>query len=226
MLPLIVGGGFAAVALTGPISVERVRELVVVDDGPVGVLVFVLVSALLSVAFFPGPLLAGASGVLFGTALGTPVSIAAATLGAVLGCLLSRTLGTRAVERLGGPRVLAARDWATRRGFTGVLLLRLAPGIPYNLVNYCVGLTGIPVLVFAVGTAIGTAPRALAYTALGGQLGSFDSAESIAAIALLVVMGALGIVLGSRDPELRAIVSRRFRRRGNRTRTPSTRDDG
>ena len=137
------------------------------------------------------------------------MSIASATLGAVLGCLLSRWLGARPVQELGGPRVLAARDWATRRGFTGVLLLRLAPGIPYNLVNYCVGLTGIPVMVFALGTAIGTAPRALAYTALGGQLGSFDSWQSIAAIALLVVMGAFGVALGARDPELRALVGRR-----------------
>ncbi|HEY0640609.1 MAG TPA: hypothetical protein VGD67_23515, partial [Pseudonocardiaceae bacterium] len=86
-----------------------------------------------------------------------------------------------------------------------------------NAVNYAVGLTRVPVLVFALGTAIGTAPRAFAYTALGGTLGDLTSWQSVAAVTVLVVMGAAGLWLGGRDPELRAALRRR-RARGTRRR--------
>ena len=212
-LAVFVGAALATVALSGSLSVDRVRDWA--DGyGAAGPIVFIALSAALTVGMFPGPLLAGASGLLFGTALGTPISITAATVGAVLACLLSRTVAREPVAELGGPRLLATRDWVGRRGFTGVLLLRLMPGVPYTVVNYGVGLTHIPVAVFAAGTAIGCAPRAFAYTALGGQLGSFDSWEFVVALVVLVGMAALGLALAARDAELRAGVARlRSRRR-------------
>ena len=103
--------------------------------GPVA---FIAVSSLLTVVFFPGPLLAGAAGLLFGTALGTPTALVAATLGATLACLLSRFVAGDAVEELGGPRVRSLAAWVARRGFLSVLYARLAPGVPYNAVNYAV----------------------------------------------------------------------------------------
>jgi uncharacterized membrane protein YdjX (TVP38/TMEM64 family) len=66
--------------------------------GVLAPLAFVVVSSLLTVAMFPGPLLSGASGLLFGTALGTPVSIIAATLGASLAFSIARRFGARAVD--------------------------------------------------------------------------------------------------------------------------------
>jgi uncharacterized membrane protein YdjX (TVP38/TMEM64 family) len=195
------------VALSGSLSVDKVRDWA--DGyGAAGPLVFIAISSALTVVLFPGPILAGASGLLFGTALGTPISIVAATLGAVLACQLARTVAREPVAQLGGPRLLAIRDWVGRRGFTGVLLLRLMPGVPYTAVNYGVGLTHVPIAVFAAGTAIGCAPRAFAYTALGGQLGSFDSWEFVVALAVLVGMGALGLALAARDDELREGVRR------------------
>ena len=74
---------------------------------------------------------------------------------------------TRSRE-LAGPRLLALRAWVGARGFQRVLLARIAPGMPYNLVNYAAGLTPVALGVFAPATAIGVAPRAFAYTALGG----------------------------------------------------------
>src|SRR5207253_8934094 len=119
-LALLVGGCFVLVSTTGDRSAERVRGWV--DGyGVAGPLVFIVVSACLTVALFPGPLLAGASGLLFGTALGTPVSIIAATLGATLAFSLSRWWAHDAVGALAGPRVQALRAWVGRRGFLTVL---------------------------------------------------------------------------------------------------------
>jgi uncharacterized membrane protein YdjX (TVP38/TMEM64 family) len=203
---LTLAGTLAAVlaglALTGSLGPERVRDWI--DGfGLLGPVAFVAVSSLLTVALFPGPLLAGASGLLFGTALGTPLSILAATLGASLAFSLSRWWAHDAVLALAGRRLLALRDWVGRRGFLSVLYARLAPGVPYHLVNYAAGLTPIALRTFAAATAVGAAPRAFAYTALGGSFGDLGSPEGIIALCVIVTMAIAGLVLARRD--LRAL---------------------
>jgi uncharacterized membrane protein YdjX (TVP38/TMEM64 family) len=197
-LVLLVGGAFLVVALSGSLSADGVRDRV--DSlGAAGPLLFIPISACLTVALFPGPLLAGASGLLFGTALGTPVSIVSATLGATLAFCLARWWAHDAVAELAGPRLNGLRAWVGRRGFLSVLYARIAPGVPYSLVNYAAGLTPILLRSFVAATAIGCAPRAFAYTALGGSLGDLRSPEAIAAVVILVVMAAVGALLGGRD---------------------------
>lgn len=198
VLAAALGGFVAFFALSGSFSVDEVRDRVE-GYGAAGPLVFIAVSSCLTVCLFPGPLLAGASGLLFGTALGTPVSIAGATLGATLAFSLSRWWAHDAVEQLAGPRLQSLRAWVGRRGFLSVLYARLAPGVPYTLVNYAAGLTPIALRSFVAATAVGCAPRAFAYTALGGSFGDLRSPETIVAIAVLVVMAIAGLALARRD---------------------------
>ena len=178
--------------LSGSVSAHRVRDSM--DGfGVAGPLVFIVVSSALTVVMFPGPVLSGASGLLFGTALGTPVSIVSATCGAALAFSISRWWAHDAVA--GHVRLAAVRAWVGERGFESVLLARIAPGVPYNLVNYAAGLTPVSLGVFAAATALGVAPRAFAYTALGGSIGNLGSPAAIVAFCLLVVEGVIGIWL-------------------------------
>jgi uncharacterized membrane protein YdjX (TVP38/TMEM64 family) len=197
-LALLVGAAFLVVALSGSLSADAVRDRV--DSlGAAGPLLFIPISACLTVALFPGPLLAGASGLLFGTALGTPVSIVSATLGATMAFSLSRWWAHDAVAALAGPRLSALRAWVGRRGFFSVLYARIAPGVPYSLVNYAAGLAPVLLRAFVAATAIGVAPRAFAYTALGGSLGDLRSPEAIVAVVVLVGMAVVGLALARRD---------------------------
>jgi uncharacterized membrane protein YdjX (TVP38/TMEM64 family) len=187
------------VAGSGKLSAQRVQDWV--DGyGVAGPLVFIVVSAALTPALFPGPLLAGASGLLFGTWLGTPISIISATLGAVLAFGLARRLAHDAVASFepAHPRLAALRAWIGRRGFLAILYARIVPGVPYSLVNYGAGLSPVALRTFAAATAIGCAPRAFAYTALGGSLDNLRSPEAIAAVVVLVVMAIAGAVLARR----------------------------
>jgi uncharacterized membrane protein YdjX (TVP38/TMEM64 family) len=188
----------AVVLLTSGFSAQGVRDWV--DGfGVAAPLVFIVVSAALTCALFPSPVLAGASGLLFGTALGFPVSLTAATLGASCAFLISRKVGFTAVDQLAGPRVRRIRAWIGRRGFVAVLYARIVPGMPYTLVNYAAGLTPLRLPVFAAATALGAAPRAFAYTALGGSLGNWTSPATIAAAVVLVVMAGVGLLLLRRE---------------------------
>jgi uncharacterized membrane protein YdjX (TVP38/TMEM64 family) len=167
--------------------------------GPLAPLAFVAVSASLTPLMFPGPLLAGASGLLFGAALGFPVTLTSAVLGACLAFLISRYIAGDAVEHLAGPRLQALEEMVSRRGFVSVLYARIAPGVPYTLVNYAAGLTRIPLAAFAAATALGAAPRAFAYTALGGSLGDLRSPEALIAVAIIGAMWVVGLVLLVRE---------------------------
>jgi uncharacterized membrane protein YdjX (TVP38/TMEM64 family) len=201
-LAVVVAALFAAVALTGDLSADRVRDAAR-EAGPLAPLAFIAISSLLTVAMFPGPLLSGASGLLFGTALGTPVSIVAATLGACLAFSLSRRFGAGAVDELSGQRVRVVQDFIAQRGFLAVLYARILPAMPYNVVNYAAGVTRVPLLTFAAATAIGCAPRAFAYTALGGNLSNLGSPAALVAFAVLIVMGVGGMLVAARDAGVR-----------------------
>ena len=156
---------------------------------------YVALCAGLTLAFFPFPLVAAAGGVLFGTLEGTVLSILGGSIGAVLAFLLARYGASASVQALVGDRLARLQDAIERRGFVAVLYARIVPGVPRDLANYAFGLTRVGIGAFTAATVIGIAPRAFAYTALGGSLGSFDSTESVLAIATLVAMGLLGLAL-------------------------------
>lgn len=191
-LALLIAGGIGFFLFSG-IDAKEVRDRVD-DAGPWAPVAFVFVSAALTVLFIPGPLLAAASGLLFGVGLGTPLSIISATLGATLAFSISRWWAHDAIAHLAGPRVNAIREWIGNRGFRSVFYARIAPGAPYNAVNYAAGLTPIRMRDFVLATMIGCSPRAFAYTALGGSLSNLDRPEAIIAFAVLIVMAAIGLV--------------------------------
>ena len=203
---LLIGG-----LLLVPRDPEGIRDAVDAA-GVLAPAAFVAVGAFLTMAFFPFPVTAAAGGLLFGVAAGTALSVMAETLGATAALLLARHGARDSAMRLAGPRLAAVLRGIARRGFSAVLLVRVVPGVPRHPANYAFGLTAVGIAPFVAATALGTAPRALGYAALGGTLGDFSSAESIAAVAGLAAFGTLGLWLAARDPELRALIRARWGR--------------
>jgi uncharacterized membrane protein YdjX (TVP38/TMEM64 family) len=150
------------------------------------------VSAVLGAALVPGPLLAATSGLLFGAALGTAVTIAASTLSAVLSLVLGRHAGRAHVE----PRVPPLADLAQRHGTPAVALQRLAPFVPDAPASYLFGAVGVRAWQIALGTLIGSAPRAFSYTSIGASLDAPGSPLALAGWAGVVLTGLAGLVLG------------------------------
>jgi uncharacterized membrane protein YdjX (TVP38/TMEM64 family) len=195
----IVLGLFAAATISGRLpSAEEVRDW---GDGLgwAGPVVFIPAAAAGLCLFVPGPVLAGAAGLLFGTAGGTPVALSFIVLGAVMQMSISRYLAGDAAAQLLPERVKRFDNFIEQRGFWAVFYMRLAPAIPYNLVNYGAGLTSLKVRAMAAGTAVGALPRTFAWVALGGNLDDLGSTEAKVAIALLVAMAVVGAVLARRQ---------------------------
>ena len=195
----LVLGLFAVATLSGSLpSAGEVRDWGN-DLGVAGRIAFIPAAACALCLFMPGPVLSGAAGLLFGTAAGTPIALTFIVLGAVMQMSISRYLAGDAAVHLLPERVKRFDRFIEERGFWAVFYMRLAPAIPYNLVNYGAGLTSLKVRAMAAGTAVGALPRTFAWVALGGNLDDLGSPEAKTAIALLVVMAAGGAVLARRQ---------------------------
>jgi uncharacterized membrane protein YdjX (TVP38/TMEM64 family) len=192
LLLLALLGLFLFVAGRAPAPAE-VREWIA-PFGIAGPLVFLLVGTALHASFVPGPLIAGASGLLFGPVLGTAVTLTGSVGSALVELLVSRHAGRAGMDRLGGRRYQALATWLEHHGFGAVVVLRLAPVLPDAPVSYAAGLSHVRVWQIAAGTAVGAAPRAFAYTALGGSLGNLNSPLAYVAVAVIVVAGLAGVL--------------------------------
>ena len=134
--------------------------------------VFILGYALATVAFIPGSVLTLAAGAIFGLAKGTLFVFIAATLGSSLAFLVSRYVARRLVERkLAGHKKFASIDQAIgKQGFKIVLLLRMTPLVPFNFLNYGLGLTRVRFLPYVLAS-IGMLPGTLLYVYYGKLVG-------------------------------------------------------
>lgn len=157
-------------------------------------LVFIAAYAVASVLFLPGMVMTLAGGALFGPAWGTLINLTGATIGAILAFLIARYLGADWVaQRLGG-RLRQLVAGVEAEGWRFVAFVRLVPVFPYNLLNYALGLTRIPLVSYALATFVCMAPGALAYTYVG-YAGRQAVAGGEAAIQTgLIALGLLAAV--------------------------------
>ena len=145
--------------------------------GPWAPAAFVLGYVAAAVAFVPGSLLTLAAGALFGLVRGVVYVMLGATLGATAAFLVSRYLVRGRVEaRVRADRRFAAIDDAVgTQGRRIVFLLRLSPVLPFNLLNYALGVTRVRLLDFVVACA-GMLPGTVLYVYYGKLAGDVAGA--------------------------------------------------
>jgi len=137
------------------------------SSGWMAPVVFMLCYALATVVFFPGSVLSLTGGALFGVVQGTIYNVLGATLGATLAFLCSRYLVSDWVRQRSGTRLTKIVEGVEEEGWRFVAFVRLVPIFPYNLLNYALGLTRIPVLHYALATMLFILPGGIAYTYVG-----------------------------------------------------------
>jgi len=156
--------------------------------------VFVMIYVGLTVLLFPAVVATLAGGALFGVVAGSLITLVAAVLGATIAFAIGRRLGQADVQRLIGGRASRLEEWMRRRGFVALLYARLVPIVPFNLLNYAAGMTGMSLRSYVAATAIGIIPGTVAYTALGSTArhpGSLPFIIALTAVAILTVVLAV-----------------------------------
>ena len=168
-------GGLALALAAGLLLAFANRELLSADAltrwlaeaGVWAPVAFIALYAAATVFFFPGAVLTLAAGALFGAVPGALYSLTGATLGAVLAFVIARYLAADWVARRAGGRLKQLIEGVEAEGWRFVAFVRLVPLFPFNLVNYALGLTRIPLAAYAAASFVCMFPGALAYAWLG-----------------------------------------------------------
>jgi uncharacterized membrane protein YdjX (TVP38/TMEM64 family) len=168
-------GVFALVAHTDHwLTVEGLQAMI----GRYGILsplVYVVVATLLVVAWAPRSLLSMVAGALFGIGLGSALALLMGVLSAMGGYAMGAALGQAYVDRRVTGRSRQIVEFIRRRGFLAVLIGRIFPLFPTELVSVASGTTGIRLGPYALASTLGIAPGAFLCTAFGASLLDHDS---------------------------------------------------
>ena len=132
------------------------------------------VYAVACVLFVPGAILTLGAGFLFGVVRGTIAVSVGSVLGATAAFLVGRTLLRGWIEKrvAAYPRFQAIDQAVGREGFKIVLLVRLSPIFPFNLLNYACGLTKVRLWQYVLASWIGMLPGTVMYVYVGSALKS------------------------------------------------------
>jgi uncharacterized membrane protein YdjX (TVP38/TMEM64 family) len=137
--------------------------------GPAGIAVFVAVYVVAAVLFVPGSILTLGAGAVFGLFWGTAAVSVGSTLGAAVAFLVGRYVARERVARWASenPKFEAIDAAVGRAGGRIVLLTRLSPLFPYNLLNYLFGVTRVGFWPYLFASWAGMFPATVLYVYLG-----------------------------------------------------------
>jgi uncharacterized membrane protein YdjX (TVP38/TMEM64 family) len=140
--------------------------------GYIGGIAFMGIYIIATVAFLPGSILTLGAGVVFGIVFGAIYVFVGATLGAIAAFLVGRYIARGWVsQKIADNQKFAAIDRAVaHEGFKIVLLTRLSPIFPFNLLNYAFGVTGVSLKDYALAS-IGMLPGTIMYVYIGSLAG-------------------------------------------------------
>jgi uncharacterized membrane protein YdjX (TVP38/TMEM64 family) len=140
-------------------------------------LVFIALYIVATVLLLPGSLLTLGAGYLFGLGYGFAMVSFASVVGASCAFLVGRFFARQWVaKKLGNMPRFAALDRAIeQRGALIVLLTRLSPIFPFNLLNYALGLTGVRFWTYVAVSWVGMIPGTMLYVYLGSIASNLTS---------------------------------------------------
>ncbi|ALF52655.1 SNARE associated Golgi family protein [Nostoc piscinale CENA21] len=138
-----------------------------------GIVAYIGIYNLATLLFIPGSILTLKAGCLFGLIWGSVYVLIAAIIGAVLAFLIGRYLSRNWVSRQieQHPKLKAIDVAVAKEGWKIVLLTRLCPLFPFNLLNYFFGVTQVSLKDYVLGS-FGILPGTVMYVYLGTLAGN------------------------------------------------------
>ena len=147
------------------------------NAGPLGVAIYAAVFVVAAVCLVPGSILTIGAGVAYGLVWGTLIASTASAVAATAAFLVARTIARRRVAAWAqSDRRFAALDAAIGdHGLKLVILVRLSPLIPFNVLNYALGMTRVRLRDYALGSFLGMLPVTVLYVYIGSLAGQLAS---------------------------------------------------
>ncbi len=165
----------------GPIlrdTLDRISSL-----GALAPLAFIAIYVIACVLFVPGSILTIGAGVIFGVVRGSIYVSIAATLGATAAFIVGRYFARDWIARKleGNARFNAIDEAVGREGWKIVVLTRLSPVFPFNLLNYAFGLTRVRLRDYVIASWAGMIPGTVLFVYIGAISGDLARAAGTGA---------------------------------------------
>lgn len=126
---------------------------------------------------------------VFGWVWGAVYSWTGAMIGASICFWIAKVYGRPVVEKMVGKKSLAmSDDFFTRYGRYSVIIARLIPVVPFDIISYAAGLTTIGFWEFFWATGIGQLPATIIYSWLGENMSPSAKYAFWAVCAFLVLL--------------------------------------
>lgn len=163
---------FRTVLLFKSLDPEPVKEYIR-SFGSLAVVISFLLMIFQSIAApLPAFLITFSNAAVFGWAWGALLSWSSAMAGAAICFGIARLYGRDAVIKLSGKTALiSVEDFFEKHGGNAILIARLLPFMPFDIVSYAAGLTSMRFWPFFIATGIGQLPATLIYSYAGQMLG-------------------------------------------------------
>lgn len=174
--------------------IEQVKHFVE-QDPSLTALYLIIAKIIGAILLFPGAPLTLLAGATLGVFWGSIISIIGNTLGAAAAFFISRFFLRNYVTKMIYAKYPKIQDYESRffnQGLTTVVLLRLIPLFPFNVLNYLFGVTKVKTKDYLIGTAFGIIPGTIAFVYFGNaitMLSPFHIISSIIAIVGLTYIG-------------------------------------
>ena len=166
--------------------------------GPWFPLAFLGAHVFVTVLPFPRTAFTLAAGLLFGPLLGVAIAVTASTLSAMLALYLVRALGWQINGLVSHPRVDALDARLRARGWPAVLSLRLIPAVPFSVLNYAAGASGVRAVPYLWATLAGLIPGTAAVVILGDAMTGNVNPLLIMVSLCTAALGITGLVYETR----------------------------
>jgi uncharacterized membrane protein YdjX (TVP38/TMEM64 family) len=125
---------------------------------------------------------------VFGLFEGFVYTMIGALCGATLSFYITRILGQNFVKQFIKHDITHFDDVLQKNGFLIILLLRLIPILPFDVISYSAGVSKIKYKDFVLATFLGTIPGILVYVNLGDKSTQMGSTSFYLSLALLVLL--------------------------------------
>jgi uncharacterized membrane protein YdjX (TVP38/TMEM64 family) len=176
---------------------EKFAAMLELHPWRVTLIAFVLYVAVVALSLPGATIMTLAMGALLGFWYGALFVSFASTAGATLAFLLSRYLLRDFVQHHFGDRLKAINDGMAKDGALYLFMLRLAPAIPFVLINLLMGLTRIRTRTFYWVSQLGMLAGTMVYVNAGTQLARIGSLSDIMSPGVLlsfILLGAFPLI--------------------------------
>jgi uncharacterized membrane protein YdjX (TVP38/TMEM64 family) len=138
-----------------------------------GVLLFIGASALaVVVSPIPGTPLTMTAGAVWGVVPAAVYAIIGISLGSLLAYFIGRTLGRSTIQALTGKTIYLSKHKGEIYLGWVMFVTHLFPVLPFDLISYGAGISGLSLPIYATATILGTIPGTLLLTYIGFSLRS------------------------------------------------------